>query len=79
MTQQGVARLGRNVPQEGRPLTARETEVIERIAAGDSRAEVAARLYISAKTVDSHCASIFNKFGARTAAHAVALYLRGAK
>jgi non-specific serine/threonine protein kinase len=45
------------------PLSRREMEVAELIADGATNAQVAARLFISERTVESHLASIFNKLG----------------
>ena len=48
------------------PLSRREMEVAELIADGATNAQVAARLFISERTVESHVASIFNKLGVDT-------------
>jgi non-specific serine/threonine protein kinase len=50
-------------PADG-PLSRREMEVAELVADGATNAQVAARLFISERTVESHLASIFNKLGA---------------
>jgi DNA-binding CsgD family transcriptional regulator len=47
-------------------LTERETEVLALVREGHSNAEIAARLSISAKTVDHHVSAILGKLGART-------------
>jgi DNA-binding CsgD family transcriptional regulator len=59
------------------PLTRREEEVLRRIAAGDSNAEIAHRLGISVHTVERHAANIYPKIGARGRADAIAWSLRG--
>ncbi len=41
-------------------------EVAELVADGATNAQVAARLFISERTVESHLASIFNKLGVDT-------------
>ncbi len=48
------------------PLSRREMEVAELVADGATNAQVAARLFISERTVESHMASIFNKLGVDT-------------
>jgi DNA-binding CsgD family transcriptional regulator len=44
-------------------LTARQLEVLQRIAAGESNAEIARRLVISEKTVDHHVSAVLAKVG----------------
>jgi DNA-binding CsgD family transcriptional regulator len=52
----------------GQQLTTRERQVAERAAAGASDKEIAAALYLSARTVDFHLRNIFRKLGIRTRA-----------
>jgi DNA-binding NarL/FixJ family response regulator len=54
------------------PLTAREAEVLECVAAGAGNREVATQLFISEKTVGRHLANVYLKLGvsSRTAAAA---------
>ena len=40
--------------------------MLELVAAGLQNSEIAGRLFLSVKTVDSHLASILRKLGART-------------
>ena len=58
-------------PDEERIITKREEEVLQLIADGCSTPEVAARLYISQKTVKNHLASIYQKLDARDRTQAV--------
>jgi len=52
-------------------ITRREEEVLQLIAEGLSTTEVAARLYISIKTVKNHLASIYAKLDSRDRTQAV--------
>jgi DNA-binding CsgD family transcriptional regulator len=51
-------------------LTGRESEVLELICAEHTNAEIAAKLFISAKTVDHHVSAILAKLGVPTRAAA---------
>jgi len=53
-------------PPTDMPLSRREMEVAGLVADGATNAQVAARLFISERTVESHLASIFNKLGVDT-------------
>jgi two-component system response regulator DegU len=59
-----------------RLITKREEEVLQLIADGLSTPEVAAKLYISQKTVKNHLASIYEKLNARDRTQAVLLAVR---
>jgi DNA-binding NarL/FixJ family response regulator len=61
---------------EDRLISPREEEVLQLIAEGCSTPEVAARLYISQKTVKNHLASIYEKLNARDRTQAVLLAVR---
>jgi DNA-binding NarL/FixJ family response regulator len=65
--------LTRSTPSEhvDSPLTPREEEILQLIADGCSTSEVAEHLYISAKTVKNHLASIYAKLDARDRTQAV--------
>jgi two-component system, NarL family, response regulator DegU len=52
-------------------ISKREEEVLQLIAEGASTTEVAARLYISVKTVKNHLASIYQKLDSRDRTQAV--------
>jgi DNA-binding NarL/FixJ family response regulator len=58
------------------PLTRREREVLQMLAAGLANKEIAARLNISDHTAKFHVASILGKLGAATRTEAVALGIR---
>ena len=53
-------------------LTRREQEVLEQLAAGLTNDEIAARLFISAKTVDHHVSAVLAKMGVATRGAAAA-------
>ena len=91
ITRQKMRRLGiRSIPAGPRTatrahplgLTRRERDVLELICAGHTNAEIASKLFISAKTVDHHVSAILAKLDAPTrevaAAHAARLGLVGA-
>jgi serine/threonine-protein kinase len=61
-----VARPRQNSPLE--TLTERELAVLALMAEGRSNQAIAGRLYMSAKTVETHVGSIFAKLGLRPAA-----------
>lgn len=74
----------RGLPRGARPttkdnpagLTLRQMEVLGLIADGLSNSEIAARLYVSPKTVDHHISAILSKLDARSRAEAVARALQ---
>jgi DNA-binding NarL/FixJ family response regulator len=51
--------------QPSEPLTAREEEVLARVASGRTNAEIADELFISLSTAKTHLASLMSKLGAR--------------
>jgi len=51
-------------------LTPREAEVLDGICAGQSNAEIATKLFLSARTVEHHVSSLMGKLGVSTRAHA---------
>jgi DNA-binding CsgD family transcriptional regulator/tetratricopeptide (TPR) repeat protein len=88
LTRHKMRRLGiRSIPAGPRTatrahplgLTRREREVLELICAGHTNAEIAAKLFISPKTVDHHVSSVLAKLDAPTrevaATHAARLGL----
>jgi DNA-binding NarL/FixJ family response regulator len=54
------------------PLSPRELEVLELVAAGSTNREAAAKLFISEATVKSHLVSVYEKLGVNDRAAAVA-------
>jgi len=58
------------------PLTRREVEVLQHVAAGLGNKEVATRLKISEHTVKFHVASLLGKLGAASRTEAVTLGIR---
>jgi DNA-binding NarL/FixJ family response regulator len=68
---------GSGAPAPG-PLSQRELEVLELVAAGTTNREAAARLFISEATIKSHLLNIYGKLGVSDRAAAVAeAYNRG--
>jgi len=67
------------VPAAGPPelgLSERQAEIMELIAGGLSNGEIAARCFLSEKTVKNHINRIFAALGVRTRAEAIALWFR---
>ena len=60
-----------------RELTAREAEVLERIAQGLDNAQIAAHLGISEKTVRNNITRIFDKLGVENRSQAIVLARNG--
>jgi DNA-binding NarL/FixJ family response regulator len=59
-------------PSEALPdLTAREAEVLDLIARGESNGDIARRLYLSPKTVRNHISNIFLKLRVADRAQAI--------
>jgi NarL family two-component system response regulator YdfI len=66
----------RQLAELAEPLTRREREVLQMLAAGLANKEIATRLSISDHTAKFHVASILGKLGAATRAEAVTLGIR---
>ncbi len=73
-----VRRLNEPLPPvaEERIVSEREEEVLQLITDGGSTPEVAAKMYISQKTVKNHLASIYQQLGARDRTQAVLAAMR---
>jgi DNA-binding NarL/FixJ family response regulator len=73
-TRQAQRRLGARLPRPSRPagakgpLTPREYEVAELVAEGFTNRDIATRLYLSPRTVDTHTARILTKLEVTTRA-----------
>jgi DNA-binding CsgD family transcriptional regulator len=87
-TRRGMDRLARQCdrllgrPAPGRPapgrwehlgVTAREADVLRLVAEGLPNKEIAAKLFLSPRTVEKHVESLLRKTGARSRAHLVAI------
>jgi DNA-binding NarL/FixJ family response regulator len=70
----GLDALRRAVSQDG--LTPRETEVLRLIALGYTSAEIAGRLHLSRRTVETHRAQLYRTLGMTTRAELVAYALK---
>jgi DNA-binding CsgD family transcriptional regulator len=57
-------------------LTAREQQVLDLVSEGRTNEEIAARLFISVKTVDHHVSAVLGKLGTRTRRDAAAEAVR---
>jgi DNA-binding NarL/FixJ family response regulator len=68
---QGYLRGGAEAPAAPNALTPREREVVQAIAEGLSNKEIARRLGISVKTVETHRGALMRKIGAHTVAEVV--------
>jgi DNA-binding NarL/FixJ family response regulator len=58
------------------PLTERQVEILDRIARGEGRPEIARALGVSESTVRSHTKELYKRLGVNERAHAVAVALR---
>ena len=70
------AATGGDDGEQYEPLTAREIEVLERLAEGLSNKAIATRLHISDQTVKFHVSSICGKLGAANRTDAVRRAIR---
>ncbi len=80
-----LRRLGRRIthrrpatPRSGlAALSLREREVADHVASGETNRQVAAALFLSEKTIESHLARIYNKLGVRSRVAVAAIIARG--
>lgn len=63
-----VGRLSGGAPPPAATLTAKEREVLQLVAEGKTTKEIAARLFITVKTVETHRQNIMNRLGIRSIA-----------
>jgi len=69
----GIARGPRSATRENRAgLTTRELEVVQLVAGGLRSTDIAARLFVSPRTIDRHLSSIFRKLDVHTRTEAAA-------
>jgi DNA-binding CsgD family transcriptional regulator len=80
-----LRRLGRRVTRRGRGaaagdagLTGRELEVARLVMAGKTNREIAAELFLSEKTVETHLRHAFEKLGVSSRAALAGVLARGA-
>ena len=71
-----VLKLLRPGTVQAETLTARETEVLRRLADGLTTEQIAADLYVSVNTVRNHIQQVLGKLGAHSKLEAVAIALR---
>jgi DNA-binding CsgD family transcriptional regulator len=62
----------------GSELSARQTEILARLVAGQRPADVARSMFLSPSTVRSHLAAIYRKFDVHSEAELLAALLRSA-
>jgi DNA-binding CsgD family transcriptional regulator/pimeloyl-ACP methyl ester carboxylesterase len=66
----------RAAPPGSDGLSARESEVLRLVAAGESNSQIARRLGLSTHTIERHVANLYRKIGARGRADATAYAIR---
>jgi DNA-binding NarL/FixJ family response regulator len=70
------ASMGKALETVVAPLTARETQILNYIANGNTNKQIAAILQISEQTIKNHVSAILRKLNANDRAHAVVLAIR---
>lgn len=61
---------------QGSELSARQTEIVARLVAGERPADIARSMFLSPSTVRNHLASIYRKFGVHSQGELLAALLR---
>jgi PAS domain S-box-containing protein len=62
----------------GNELSARQSEIVARLMAGERQADIARSMFLSPSTVRNHLTAIYTKFGVHSQAQLLALLLRTA-
>jgi DNA-binding CsgD family transcriptional regulator len=75
-SKQALAGAGRGREESGGALTPRERQIVQLIAEGRSSKEVAARLQISVKTVDTHRSNVMRKLNFHSVSELVRYAIR---
>jgi DNA-binding NarL/FixJ family response regulator len=78
-----LRRLGRRVPGGARPpvpwgLSRRELEVANLVASGKTNREIAAELFLSERTIETHLSNVFAKLGVSSRAAVASAVARNA-
>ena len=60
----------------GSELSARQTEIVARLAAGERSADIAGSMFLSPSTVRNHLTAVYRKFGVHSQAQLLAVVLR---
>ena len=63
-------------PPKVERLSVREQQVLDRVTAGNTTAEMATEFNLSVKTIEAHRARLFRKLQAKNGPHAVAIAFR---
>jgi PAS domain S-box-containing protein len=61
----------------GSELSARQTEIVARLAAGERPPDIARSMFLSASTVRNHLTAVYRKFGVHSQSQLLAALLRG--
>ena len=69
--------MTRHSISDPRALTARQAEILAAFASGEQQKQIAHRLALSARTVEKHIENVKAAVGAKTLAHAAALWAAG--